>query len=144
MPTRAAYGEIILEMASENVEIVRRMYEEFNRGQSAPLWALDESIEWHTRSDLPDSDVHRGHEGVIALVLEWVGAFDEFSAEIEELIDRGDYVVVPLILSGRIVGSEEITRMSETHVLKVRDGKVIGIREYRTRELALEALESAG
>jgi len=129
-------------MSVDNVELVRGAYEQFNSGQEAPLSALDEAVEWHTAADLPNSDVHRGHAGVRALIDDWVGSFEHFAADVEEYIDRGDYVVVPLVLRGRMAGGDEVS-LPETHVWRVRDGLVVEVREYRTLELALEALEAA-
>ena len=126
-------------MSGANVELVRRAYEQFNSGQEAPLSALDEAVEWHTAADLPNSDVHRGHAGVRALIDDWVGSFEQFTADVEEYIDRGDYVVVPLVLRGRMAGGDEVS-LPETHVWRVRDGRVIEVREYRTLDAALEAL----
>ena len=126
-------------MSRENVELVRRTYEEFGRTRQAPLSALDPEVEWHTAADLPDSGVHRGHAGVAALIQEWVNSFEDFRADVEELIDGGEYVVAPLVLRGRVRGSDEEVALPETHVWKLREGKVVEVREYRTLEQALEA-----
>jgi ketosteroid isomerase-like protein len=126
-------------MSQANVEVVRRAYEEFDRARRAPLYLLDPEVEWHTAADLPDSGVHRGHDGVAALIQEWADSFDDFRADVAEFIDRGDYVVVPVVLRGRIRGSDEEVALPETHVWKVRKGKVAEVREYRTLEQALDA-----
>ena len=126
-------------MSGENVELIRRAYEQFNSGQEAPLSMLDEAVEWHTAADLPNRDVHRGHAGVRALIDDWVGSFEQFTADVEEYIDRGDYVVVPLVLRGQMADGDEVS-LPETHVWRVRDGRVIEVREYRTLDAALEAL----
>jgi ketosteroid isomerase-like protein len=130
-------------MSRENVELIQRVYQDFAETGEAVLWALDADAEWHTASDLPDSDVHRGHEAIAAFVREWVESFDEFRADVEEFIDRGENVVVPMVLNGRIRGTDQEVTLPETHVWKVRDGKVIEVREYRSRQLALEALASS-
>ena len=75
-----------------------------------------------------------------ALVQEWVEAFADFRAEVEEFIDGGECVVVPLVLRGRIRGSDKEVVLPETHVWRVRAGKVIEVREYRTRAQALKAV----
>ena len=90
-------------MSEENVELIRRIYEEFDRTrrgsieerQRAVLSAADPEVEWHTATDLPDSRVYRGHDGVAALIQEWVNSFEGFRVDAEEFIDRGEYVVVP-------------------------------------------------
>jgi ketosteroid isomerase-like protein len=94
-----------------------------------PSALFDPEIEWHTRADLPDSGVHRGHEGAAALVQEWVGSFEDLHFDIEDVIDRGDCVVISMVLRGRIRGSDEEVSMPETHVHKMRDGMTVELRE---------------
>ena len=137
-------------MSRENVELIRRTYEEFNRTrrgsteerQRTVLTAADPEVEWHTSSDLPDSDVYRGHDGVAALIQEWLNSFEDLRVDAEEFIDRGEYVVVPLQLRGRVPGSRESDQevtLFHTHVYKVREGNLVEAREYLTLEHALEA-----
>jgi ketosteroid isomerase-like protein len=131
-------------MSGANVEVVERAYREFGETGRAVLEVLDPGIEWHTRADLPDSGVYRGHEAVAQLIQSWVDAFDGFRAEIHEILDRDPYVVVSLALRGRVAGTASEVAMPETHVWKLRDGMVVEMREYNTLELALEAVEAAG
>ncbi len=98
-------------------------------------------MQWHTRADLPDSGVHRGHDGFTALWREWAGSFEDLRPEVEDYIDLGDYVVVPLLLRGRVRGSEQDVAMQETWVYKFRDRVVIEVREYQTLEEALDAVK---
>jgi ketosteroid isomerase-like protein len=60
---------------------------------------------------------------------------------VEDYIDRGDYVVVPMVLRGRIRGSGEEVSMPETHVIKMRDGVAVEVREFPTLDEALEAVD---
>jgi ketosteroid isomerase-like protein len=48
-------------MSQENVEIVKRAYEAWNRrDMAAVLSACAPDIEWLEREDVPDPTVHRG------------------------------------------------------------------------------------
>jgi hypothetical protein len=99
-------------------------------------------VEWHTSSDLPDSGVYRGHDGLAALIQEWVNSFEDFRVDPEEFIDCGEYVVVPVLLRGRIPGSRESDQevtLPHAHVYKLRESKLVEAREYLTVEQALEA-----
>ena len=130
-------------MSEENVETFKRALEAFNRGDiDAVLERFDPEVEWHTAADLPDSRVYRGHDGVAALLQEWVDLFEDFHVEAEQFIDRGDYLVVPLLLHGRVPGSaesdQEVT-LRRTQVDKLREGRFVEVREYLTLEQALEA-----
>jgi ketosteroid isomerase-like protein len=128
-------------VSQENVERVRESYEFVDREHEPDFDLLHPDIRWHTRADLPDSATHRGHDGAKTLFAQWFGAFDDLRVQVEELIDAGDRVVVVLRLHGRARGSAHEVDMSETHVLTMRDGRVIEIDEYLTKA---EALKVAG
>lgn len=128
-------------MSAENVERVRQSYEFVDREHEPDFDLLHPDIQWHTRADLPDTATHRGHDGAATLMSEWFGAFDDLRVDVEELIDRGDRVVVVLRLHGRVRGSAHEVDMSETHVLTMRDGKVTDVHEYQTKVDALKVVE---
>ena len=52
-------------MSQENVEVVRRHQNAFNRRDMVTLLELtDPNVEWWDRADDPDAAVHRGHDAV--------------------------------------------------------------------------------
>ena len=114
-------------MSEENVEAVRRAFAAFNRrDMDAMLEEFDPEIEWHTATDLPDSSVFRGHDGVGAFIQEWIDAFEGLHGDVEEFIDRGECVVVPVVFRGRIpgsVGSAPEIALRRVNVYKLREGK---------------------
>ena len=129
-------------MSEENVERVRRAYQLYEETQQPDYELLHRDVAWHTARDLPDSDIYRGHDGVAELYSEWIDSFEDFRVEVEEMIDGGrDTIVVMTRLRGRFRGSTEEVDLIEAHVWKLDDGKAVEIREYRTRN---EALEAAG
>jgi ketosteroid isomerase-like protein len=128
-------------MSQENVEKIRAAYEQFNRTHEPDRNLLHPAIEWHTAPDLPDSGTHRGHDGVARLFSEWAGSFEDFRADLEEVIEAGSYVVAAVRLRGRLRGGGDEVVLPETHVWKMVNGKAVEVREYRTKT---EALEAAG
>jgi ketosteroid isomerase-like protein len=128
-------------MSQENVEIVRRAYEAFQRnGGEALLAFLDREVEWKVRADLPDSDTYVGHEGMRRLSATFDEALDESWYSPEEFIDAGDQVVVVLRWGGRGKASGvEFEERDETWIFAVREGKVVRVTEYPSRQDALEA-----
>ena len=132
-------------MSAQNVEVVRRSFEAFARGDlDAAFESYDPAIEWCTAHDEPDQQVYRGREGLerfAATIAEpWKDRFAE-SVTADAFIDRGDLVIVPWhgLLHGRGSGIE--IEVSETYVARLRDGKIVRVDEYRTKEEALEAVE---
>jgi ketosteroid isomerase-like protein len=127
-------------MSQENVEIVRAMMEAYNAGDWVRYFGqLDPGVEWWDRQDDPGATVHRGHEGVRAFLAE-LGDAVEFRVDAKEFVDAGDSVVVCLRLYGRGKASGAEFEDHEVHALRLRNGKVVEAREYRTKAQALEAV----
>jgi ketosteroid isomerase-like protein len=131
-------------VSAENVEIVRRSMEAFARGDlEAFLAAHHPDTEWRTAADEPNPETFRGHDGVRRFAAEiaeaWAGRFDDVM-EFEDFIDLGDWVVVPWSarLRGRSSGIE--VEVSETYAVRVEEGRIVRVDEYRTRDEAIEAV----
>ena len=128
-------------MSAENVEIVRATQEAWSRGDAEEAVAyLDDAIEWEMAEDEPDARTLRGIPDVLAMIGGWIRSFDDFSVEVLERIDAGDDVVVPVTVTGRPRGSAGVVTIPETQVFTVRDGRIVRVREYRTKAEALAAL----
>jgi ketosteroid isomerase-like protein len=133
---------------SENLDLVRSIYADWDHGDFSLVdreseWReiFEPDFEWHTRDDLPDAGVRKGHEGAARLRDEWVEAFDDMHVELDELIDAGDDVIAVTRLCGRLRGSGHQLDIQETQVWHAQDGRVTEVRAYLTRS---EALRAAG
>ena len=131
-------------MSQENVDLVRRTFEAFARGEfDAAFSAFLADSEWCTARDEPDQGTYRG----IAALREFAGSLSEAWAdrfedlmEFEGFIDRGDWVIVPWTARLRGRGSGIPIDVMETYAVQLRDGKIVRVDEYRTKEQALEAV----
>jgi ketosteroid isomerase-like protein len=123
------------------MEGTRAGWQFFNRTGEADFALVSPDIVWHTRSDLPESATYVGHQGVREVSEQWRGIFEDLRIVIDELIEAHDLVVVVLRLRGRIKGSDDTVEMTETHVNRWREGKIVEIHEYRTKAEALEAFD---
>jgi ketosteroid isomerase-like protein len=128
-------------VSKENLELTLTGWDFMRRTGRVDLNRLHPDIVWHTRGDLPDSQTYRGHDGIQALFDNWAATFRTFSVEVEELIDAGDGVIAMLRLTGAIGDTDQQVEMTEAHLTTWRDGKAIEVREFATRD---EALEAAG
>ena len=82
-------------MPRENVEIIRRGYEAFARGELASIFDdVAPDVVTYTAPPLPDAGEHRGYEGMLEWIAEWTAEFDEFALEAEELVEVGDGHVI--------------------------------------------------
>jgi ketosteroid isomerase-like protein len=131
-------------MSQENVEAVGAAYETFaERGIDGFLEHLAEDFDHRAIEGAPDDrgPMH-GHDAIRAYVQDWLDTFDEFSAQVVELIDAGeDQVVAVIRISGRAKLSGVESDLTYSVVYTLRDGKLARGREYATRH---EALEAAG
>jgi ketosteroid isomerase-like protein len=125
-------------MASENVEIVRGMLEAWRRGDTdAALSAFAADCVYKT-----PLEVYHGREGVDEGTRRFVGTFDDYRFEIEEVSDVGEDRVVCLARqSGRVKGSGAQVEADIGHVYEIRDREIVGLRLFTTRE---ETLAAAG
>ena len=92
--SRGRHREILRgQMSQENVEIVRRGYEAYARGDVAAMLA-DVDPGMITYREEPDGATFTGRDGLLAAIAEWVEDFDEFKIAAEELIDANDRQVI--------------------------------------------------
>jgi ketosteroid isomerase-like protein len=134
-------------MSRENVEIVRNVYEAWE-----PAWAsgtedlgellalLDEALVTRRHAPWPDPGTWHGLQGFLDMSAEWTDTFDEFMMRGEEFIDAGDHVVVRVVGEGRGSGSGAPVTGTAWFVYGVRNGKLVTIDMYVTRDQALEAV----
>ena len=131
-------------MSEENVELVRRINEVFNRGDVEGVLALaNPPPEFEfvpTGVLMPDlSSVERGPEGLRRVLEVWSGDFDDPHAELHELIDAGDQVFASFTLQGRGKHSGAETSWDLWGVLTVREGRLVRWQGFTDRDAALEA-----
>ena len=125
-------------MSEENVEVVREAWDAYSRGDYDRIAGFhDPHIVVVT---LEDGAVY-GNDAVLANYERWNEAWESAETTLEEVIGQGDRVFLALRFQGRgrASGIEIDTRLYEVYTL--RDGKVLRIDEYATRD---EALEAAG
>jgi ketosteroid isomerase-like protein len=134
-------------MSQQNVEVVRRSWEAFNRGG---LDAIEEfwhpDIEWRAaEGEVDDFGVFRGRDTMRRYYGDWLETFDEWHAEVEEIVFHDEERVVALIHSsarGRTSGVRTEGRYAIVYT--VRGDQIVSGREYGTRDQALEAVSTAG
>ena len=124
-------------MSQENVEIVRRWIDGYNRRDMDGLVEL-------TAPDVEVQSVFefdfRGYEGLRAYFLELDGAYDDFQVVPSDFIDAGAAVVMVARAKWR---GKDSTAEGETPVQTafwLRAGRVFRIKTFRDRRDALEAV----
>jgi uncharacterized protein len=127
-------------MSESNVELIRTVYELFQAGdQDGALALLDPAVEVHDRPEIPDPQVYRGHEGVLASLQVSQDTFDQLSLVPEEYVDTGNQVVVVFRFQGVGRGSGIEVDEQLAHRWSIRDGKGVRMDVHSSREQALRA-----
>ena len=131
-------------MSEENVELIRRGFEAFNRGDLEGALALADPVpefEFVPHGVLiPDlSSVQRGPDGLRRLWEAFFVDFDDLYADIHELIDAGDQVFSSFTLRGRGKQSGVETSFDGWLVWTVRASRVTRLLGFTDRDPALEA-----
>jgi hypothetical protein len=125
-----------------DIEIVRRIFRGFARGDFAS--AVDyyhPDVEWIENRSITGHGVYRGLAELREGFQEWLGAWDDYRCEPEEVFAAGDCVVVSVRGSGKGKLSGVEATDAFYMVFSVRDGKVTRIENHRERAEALAAAQ---
>jgi ketosteroid isomerase-like protein len=127
-------------MSQENVEIVRRHIEAWNRRDLMTLFALwrsDAEIDW-SRSRGPLKGVYRGHRELETFWSEFWSTFEVVDLELQGFRQAGSHVVASNTahMRGRD-GIEVIAR--NTSVYTIENGLITRLQMFQERADALEA-----
>lgn len=126
---------------SENVELVRTVYDAFNRRDWGAAFRLaDPDFEFSIQRG-PNAGVHRGHEEVQRMLEDQASAFDLWVIEPEEFFERDDLVVAFVKFRLRPKESDAEFEIRIGNLWTTRNGKVVSARGFPERE---EALKAAG
>jgi ketosteroid isomerase-like protein len=130
-------------MSAENVDLVYQAVDAFNLGFLYAFLALcDRNVEFISRLvPLERGKPRRGHEGVRSWWEALHAAFQELSAEIDEVRDVGEVTVVRVRLSGWSRKSGAPMQQTQWHVARWRDKRAIRWRVFLSES---EALAAAG
>jgi uncharacterized protein len=127
--------------ATDNAELVRQGYEAFNRGDIEAVLALfDPAVELGVLEQSPIAGEFHGHEGFRALLAENSDMFADYRNLPEEIVEAAEDAIVVVVRSearGRVSGAEVSGQV--VHLWRLRDGKVVRLQVFDSREAALRA-----
>ena len=130
-------------MSQENVELVRKGFEAFNRGDRATVTRLlAPDVEWHSLAGpILGVGTIRGREAVLKFLWQDLPeSIEGFRAGEVAFTDLGsDRVLVVARYEGRGRSSDVEVNLRVASVYEVRDGLLATVRDYDSRDEALEA-----
>jgi ketosteroid isomerase-like protein len=128
-------------VSQENVDVVRRAIEAFNRRDLVAVArenAPDIEVDW-SRSSGVEAGIYRGSAATTRFWNTFFEVFERVVVTPEELIEHDDYVI--LLDRTRIVGRDGIkVEARNAHVVTLRDGSIARWVMYRSRVDALKAV----
>jgi ketosteroid isomerase-like protein len=131
-----AWRDTAWAMSQENVEIVRSIYADWERGDFSNIDWADADIEFQ----IPNEQPVRGVGAMGRRWGEWLRAWDNVAVSPETFHDRGDRVVGVHSFRGQGKRSGIPARdFSVACVFTLRDGKVVRLILYSNKNDALKA-----
>jgi ketosteroid isomerase-like protein len=131
-------------MTASNVDVVRDLLDEWNRGDVDDLLArTTEDFEWHpVLVASVEGGAYRGHDGFREFLSEWTSTWNSWNLEAEEMREFGDQVLVLTRVRAEGRGSGVELDQSLAHLFEFRGGLICRAETFLDRDKAIEVAES--
>ena len=127
-------------MRPDDLAVVRAAYDAFAGGDFEKLRTfLAPDIEWRTTPEVPFMGNYVGLDEFLRGMDEWTSAFEGVTTQVEEMIDTGENVIVHHRMRARGRDSGVEVNLAIYQVVAVRDGQLVRMYDYSSRDEALEA-----
>ncbi|HEX4564911.1 MAG TPA: nuclear transport factor 2 family protein [Solirubrobacteraceae bacterium] len=128
-------------MSQENVEVVRAAFDAFFRGdERAWLEVAAPDIVVTQFPDQIDVRDYHGREGLMQVMSDWLGTWDDWSLEVLRVRDVGGRVFVTALLRARGKTSGVPVEEEVTFVFTVHEHAITRWQMFRSERQALEAV----
>ena len=121
-------------MSSENVALVRGIYNAFGAGDMpAVLGAMHADIVWNEANNFPyaDGNPYVGPGAILdGVFMRCATEWDGFGVEVDEIIDAGDTVVALGHYTGTYLATGKTQKTQMAHVWRIADGKAAHFQQY--------------
>jgi ketosteroid isomerase-like protein len=132
-------------VAQENVETVRRIYDEGLLDDPERLLPLmDPDIEYVNPSEAVEPGTRRGIAEMARAAGSIQAGFEHARHELREIVGTGDVIVASVAFVTRGRGSASEVVQEEAHTWTFRDGKIVRFEWGRDLSAALEAAGISG
>jgi len=124
-----------------NVDVVKAAFDAYIRGDVPRMLAVTaEDIVVTQFPDQVDVRDYHGQEGVMQVMAEWIGTWDDWTIELASARAVGDVVLATAVQRGRGKGSGIPFAEEVTFVFAFRDGLIARWQMFRSEHAALDAL----
>ena len=132
-------------MSQENVEIIRRMLDAWNRQDIEVILALtDPEAEYVNAPTAVEPGTRRGHDEIVAVMRKQWESLTGAVQEIDRFHDRGDEIITVGRVSRTMPGSD--ARISNPLLMswRFRDGRLVRLEQLGAGPDFPDALKAAG
>jgi len=126
-------------MSEENAEVVRSVYESFNRGDWEAMIRLAHPEFEATLARGPNEGTHRGRDSIRAILQDQRSAFDAWTIEVEQVFASGDQVLAVVRSRLRPKGTDAEFETRNGMLWTGEDGLLLSLRGFPNPDDALEA-----
>jgi len=132
-------------MTSGNADLIRPIYEEWSRGNFQPKFDVyDPHMEWGWSEEFPGlAGVYEDQRNPNPRVASWLSPWEHWQVIADDYLEIGDHVVVLATFRGRGKDSGVDIDQEGAHVFELREGKVIRLEIFASREKAMEYVWTA-
>lgn len=131
-------------MSRQNVDIVRGMYESFEKGDVPGVVSeLDQNVEWNEAENFiyADRNPYVGPQAVLEGVFMRLGTdWENFTVKTEEWLDAGNRLVVLGIYGGTHKGTGKRVRAQFAHIWSLKEGRVVRFQQYTDTKQFADAI----
>ena len=127
-------------MSQENVELVRRVYEAFNRRDWEAAFAETHPDFAMTTQRGIDAGTRRSRQEIQSFLQDYAGAFEGSAAEPDEFVENGDRLVAIVTRRSRPKGGDVDIVVRNGHLWTIRDGKIASMKSFPDPQAAIDAL----
>jgi ketosteroid isomerase-like protein len=129
-------------VAPSNVDLIQPIYEEWSRGNWRPSFDVyDPQMEWGWSDEFPGlAGVYDDRRDPNPRLRNWLSGWEHWRVDADEYLELGDHVVVLATYHGRGKGSGVEIEQKGGHVFELRDGKVVRLEIFASRDKAIESV----
>ena len=131
------------DVSRENVEVIRRAYEAFARGDNeASLSYYDPAVEFSQPAEEPGGGTYHGVDGVVEAFRKWLAPWDDYRVDLDQLTDHGKHVLARTRhhMRGKASGIQVEKIIFQLWTL--RDGSIVRVQMYYDEAEALAAAQA--
>jgi ketosteroid isomerase-like protein len=127
-------------MSEADIESIRARYEAVNRGDRAAIYRdVHPGFALKTPDRVPNAGTYLGAEEATRFMEDFWEPFEEVVIEPQEFFERGDLIVVLLLVRNRYKGSSAFVEIHVAALWTMRDGKPTRCEMFPQPEQAFEA-----